>query len=559
MNAENNHRNPHEYIDNRRRGKAHKYQKVRNSHKYQKDFLLYTSTGDRPSIHHWLPDRNFDLAITYYGNSTCKYKKDANFYLKNKDNKFANFYYMYQKYANIINKYKAVFILDDDIIISGKEINRLFNILMEYNLKMLQPSMNPIGKVDWDITKQQKNNFLRFTNFVEMNVPMIAIEPLKDFMKVYNPKINWGVDLWMLKHFGDGKFNYAIIDDISCINPLDNNKGDGGREINLCAPEIQSERLFWRFNKGKKLGIKGTDLKKRKEKGGNAILAKVHSIITKQARSKLIKLKAMVSDLPKRNDITVVIGVKNRCDFRLINALKSIRNQDYNKKLIDIILVDYDSDKNFIKTYKEICKQHTVNYIRIENKPVWSRSHCLNIGIKKAKTKYTLTTDTDMIFEKNYIRTAIEELQKSPSQIIVAEMHGTVEGNITPDTDVIKDYKKLKKIRRKMKDIEKVKDSEYFYGKSINLTYTKFYHHIHGYDEFFEVWGAEDDDLMKRFLLLGLTMTEITSKTSYIHQWHPRWEGTELKSLEDKQYKKNFNYYLDNNSIIRNKDGWGKI
>ena len=81
-----------------------------------------------------------------------------------------------------------------------------------------------------------------------------------------------------------------------------------------------------------------------------------------------------------------------------------------------------------------------------------------------------------------------------------------------------------------------------------------------GYDEFYTLWGREDDDLVKRFELLGLKMRYITDKTSYIHQWHKRFMGLgRSKKHIKKQIKKNDSYFNRNNSIIRNPDSWGEL
>jgi cellulose synthase/poly-beta-1,6-N-acetylglucosamine synthase-like glycosyltransferase len=119
------------------------------------------------------------------------------------------------------------------------------------------------------------------------------------------------------------------------------------------------------------------------------------------------KILLHLTPLPKysKNDINVVIAVKNRGDRKRVeNAFKSIRNQDYSQNLIKITLVDYDSNKIVIPRLKKLCELYNVEYIRVENKPVWCKSHALNIAIKKAKTKYILSTDIDIIFREDYIK-----------------------------------------------------------------------------------------------------------------------------------------------------------
>ena len=261
----------------------------------------------------------------------------------------------------------------------------------------------------------------------------------------------------------------------------------------------------------------------------------------------------------KKEDITVIIGVKNIYDDRIINALKSIRNQDYPQNLIKITVVDYDSKKTLISKFKRVCKKYNAEYIRVNNQMVWSRSHCLNIGIKKAKTKYLLTSDVDIIFEKKYISEAVKELRRNPYQIILSICL------MLPNISINKlDFKKLKKIAKprqgeNVMTRKPLTDQEKIVAKGISLTLTKFYQDIGGYDEQFRVCGFEDTDLMKRLMKYGLTIKDISSKTFYLHQWHPMYQKIKKIKNYHKAIEKNLQYMRDNYSIIRNKDDWGEI
>lgn len=249
----------------------------------------------------------------------------------------------------------------------------------------------------------------------------------------------------------------------------------------------------------------------------------------------------------KKEDITVVIAVKNRCDYRLVNALQSIRNQEYDQRLIKIILVDYDSDKELIPRYEEICRKYRSRYIRVDDKEIWNKPHALNIGIREVKTKYLLSSDVDIIFEKNYIKEAIRELKRNPFQVILARCL-----DLPKDSIKEREFNKLKESARKRFDFD-------YLSPGINLTYTYFYHKIRGYDEWYQLWRGLDDDLIKRFELLGLSAKEISSKTCYLHQWHPKFDGRRKESKKhiEQQIKKNRDYFESNNSIVRNKKGWG--
>ena len=149
---------------------------------------------------------------------------------------------------------------------------------------------------------------------------------------------------------------------------------------------------------------------------GNAFLYPLVIILNKWLRLRLY-FSPSFNRLDKKEDITVVVGVKDIDSKSLANCLKSIRGQFYDQSLVEIALVDYDSKEESIPLYKELCIKFQVKYIRVDNRPIWSRSNALNIGIKRAKTKYILTMDADLIFENNYIKEVVKELNAKNSEV----------------------------------------------------------------------------------------------------------------------------------------------
>ena len=252
-----------------------------------------------------------------------------------------------------------------------------------------------------------------------------------------------------------------------------------------------------------------------------------------------------------KEDVAVVIGVKDRFDFRLENAFESLRNQDYDKNLIKIILVDYGSEENLSLKFCELCKKYNVKYINVRDADGWNRSRALNIGIKRAGTKYVLCSDVDIIFEKNYISECVKELQKDPKQILWGTMIDLSEGEINSPIN-ISEYAKF---RENAVPRYQLQNSTYTLGPSINMTLVKYYFDLNGYDEFYSAWGCEDDDIIKRFKMWGLKIVNTSDKTSYIHQWHPKYEG--LDENEKKQIEKNREHFKTADTLWRNKNGWG--
>ena len=108
--------------------------------------------------------------------------------------------------------------------------------------------------------------------------------------------------------------------------------------------------------------------------------------------------------------LSIIITTKNE-EKNIGNCLESIKAQTYPQEKIEIIVVDNNSSD---KT-KEIAKEYTK---KIYNKGP-ERSAQRNYGmIEKAKGKYVMFLDADMILSATVIEKAIEKLESSSATLV---------------------------------------------------------------------------------------------------------------------------------------------
>ena len=176
--------------------------------------------------------------VVYYGKNEEKYNqyaKKVDYILKRKGSKFQNFDYVYKNHKDIIKKYDRFFILDDDIIFKTKDINEMFKLSRQYNFWICGPTFKkvPECKISHPVTVSQPNNFFRYTNFIEVNVPLFNKQALDKLMDYYDPElIGWGIDYLYIWACGKNeRKRFALIDSITCINPHDKLKNNR-RELN---------------------------------------------------------------------------------------------------------------------------------------------------------------------------------------------------------------------------------------------------------------------------------------------------------------------------------------
>jgi hypothetical protein len=209
--------------------------------------LVFTSAGDHSRLRDWLEGkRDFDLWVVYYGDTPGTFCDLSDKYLSRKGSKFQNLHHCFQNFREEFDRYAAIMVLDDDIIIDASGLTRLFAIREQLDLWVLQPAFRIVGKISWDITRVRPTSKLRFTNFVENACPLFRRDKLEAFLHVYDPAlVAYGTDWWFLQSMGKDLENHvAIVDEVACVNPYDRSKG-GTREIDRLQSTAQRHEV-WR-------------------------------------------------------------------------------------------------------------------------------------------------------------------------------------------------------------------------------------------------------------------------------------------------------------------------
>lgn len=101
--------------------------------------------------------------------------------------------------------------------------------------------------------------------------------------------------------------------------------------------------------------------------------------------------------------ISVIITTKNE-EKNIEDCIKSIKNQTYPREKIEIVVVDNNSTDNTVKIAKEFTD-------KVYNKGP-ERSAQRNFGVQKAKGKYILYLDADMILSKDVISECVKKCEE---------------------------------------------------------------------------------------------------------------------------------------------------
>ena len=199
---------------------------------------------------------------------------------------------------------------------------------------------------------------------------------------------------------------------------------------------------------------------------------------------------------------SIIIGYKNRDLNRVKKAFDYIDRQS--NQNFEVIFIDYGSDDVIANGAKKLLSSKPfVSYVYNNTQGwFWNRAHALNTGVKLAKGEIVLMCDIDLIIEADFIEKISKLEFKNTFYIFdcfyLPENFDFEKRNVLNDgIHYRQDYVGL--CAAKKEDMLA----------------------INGLDEFFMVWGAEDEDYYKRLENHGLKMIRLNA-TEYkvFHNWH---------------------------------------
>lgn len=201
--------------------------------------------------------------------------------------------------------------------------------------------------------------------------------------------------------------------------------------------------------------------------------------------------------------ISIIIGFRNRELERVKNSLDSIANQTL--KGFELIFIDYGSENSFAAPIKELLSRYEfARYYYSDTRGwFWNRAHALNMGLSYATGQIILFSDIDLIFESDFL--------SKVAALDYTKFFYTFSSYYLPEHS---DWQQL--------TVNAHDFPENYVGLcAVNSEQVK---SIGGFDEYYMVWGVEDDDLYYRLNKSGLVRKEQPAYNFKVyHQWHPEF------------------------------------
>ncbi|MFK4785459.1 glycosyltransferase [Fusobacterium sp. MFO224] len=262
--------------------------------------------------------------------------------------------------------------------------------------------------------------------------------------------------------------------------------------------------------------------------------------------------------------ISIIVAVYNRMNY-LKNMLLALERQKL--KNFEVVIAD-DGSKENIEDYKELINNlsYKVRHVYQEDDG-FRLSASRNNGIRNARGEFLLFLDQDVLMDENFISEVTENIRENKILKINAlyldkERSEIIEKNISKNNNF--DYEYVEEILEK-KDFKEIRSKDYrairrniLYALKLNRRgakiiglgiggYKKDFLKINGFDERYEGWGYEDDDVGNRFYALGLGVKNIKFSKPVVHMWH--------RDNSSKAHSPNESYYYKRKKeIFKTKD-----
>ena len=235
--------------------------------------------------------------------------------------------------------------------------------------------------------------------------------------------------------------------------------------------------------------------------------------------------------------ISIVVGYRNREIERVKRSLDSLAEQTYTD--FELIFIDYGSDIPVARQVEALVGEYDfVKYYYSNSKGrFWNRAHAVNTGFRFSSGEKIFISDIDIIYHPDFLKSIaafnLENTFYTFSCYYLPEGVDNLQLRIAESETRFQEYN----------------------GMGLSLIDKKHFSKVCGYDEFFMVWGAEDDDLTIRLSEIQLKGKHIALRdTPIYHQWHP----TQAPYKPSSWYLLMVNYLFSVKQALVLNNEWGK-
>ena len=186
-------------------------------------FLVVVRAGAKSLHPRWLNpvglERNWDLMLSAYGDNTDALVHGDLPTLVDQGTKWDSMVRLFRDQPELLERYDYVMLADDDLLMKGEDINRLFELSSAHGLSVSQFSLSRDSWITYPALMQCPGYLLRYTNHIDCMAPCIEsgyLKTLLPFLERYS--CGWGADHTWALMMDDPAYRCAVFDDMSMVH-----------------------------------------------------------------------------------------------------------------------------------------------------------------------------------------------------------------------------------------------------------------------------------------------------------------------------------------------------
>lgn len=188
-------------------------------HSENRRFLVLARVGDNSLHHSWIADkmvtRNWDLQLNAYAKDRSHCQDGDLPTVFDYGTKWDSIARHFKAHPELLRRYEYVMLPDDDLLMEASDINRLFDIAVEYDLTMAQPAMTIESYMSHAVVLRMPGFRLRYSTFLESMACCIKSSYLRTLLPMFERHFTgWGTDMIWAMLMKDPSYRAAIVDEV---------------------------------------------------------------------------------------------------------------------------------------------------------------------------------------------------------------------------------------------------------------------------------------------------------------------------------------------------------
>jgi len=236
--------------------------------------------------------------------------------------------------------------------------------------------------------------------------------------------------------------------------------------------------------------------------------------------------------------VDIIIPHKNSNDIRVKNLKFVIKYYKTHLKESNIIIVEQDSET-------DLSEFEDINHIKIKTDDIFSRSLCINLGVKEAISDFLIISDNDIIIDSEFLHNI--DVYKNYTELIIPYNFEQIKLDENETNNFINN------------NVLNWHSSRKLTSGAINIISKESFYKIGGFDLNLDGYGYEDVLFYKTAKkIIGVKHLEY----KLYHLWHPIIENSKKLREQNKIKYVNIIHFSDdefNNYINENIDKLNKL